>query len=53
MAVAIFPIVLAVTGALIYALASNPKVVEVGRAAMWAGFFSLAFALASHTLKIG
>ena len=53
MAIAIFPIVLAVLGALVFALASNPTAKELGRIAFAAGMFALAFALAAHTVRIG
>lgn len=53
MAIAIFPLVLAVLGILVYVLASNGAAKEVGRSMMWAGFFGLAFALAAHTVRLG
>lgn len=53
MAVAIFPLVIAVIGALVHALATNAKAAELGRGAFWAGMFALCFTLASHTLRIG
>lgn len=53
MAIAIFPLVLAIIGALVYALSSNAKANEIGRACLWAGLFALAFALAAHTVHVG
>ncbi len=53
MAIAIFPLVLAIVGALVYALSTNGKAAEVGRACLWAGLFALAFALASRTIHLG
>lgn len=53
MLLAIFPLLLAILGALVYALAGNPKLAELGRGAYWAGLFALAFTLAAHTVHIG
>lgn len=53
MVLAIFPLVLAVIGALVYALSSNAKAAEIGRITFAAGIFALAFALAAHTVHIG
>ena len=52
MATAIIPIVMAILGALAYALSANAKVQELGRLLFAAGVFALAFHLAQRTLAI-
>jgi len=52
MATAIIPIVMAILGALAYALSANAKVQELGRLLFAAGVFALAFALAGKVLAI-
>lgn len=52
MATAIIPIVMAILGALAYALSANAKVQELGRILFAAGVFALAFALAGKVLAI-
>ena len=52
MATAIIPIVMAILGALAYALSANTKVQELGRVLFAAGVFALAFALAGKVLAI-
>lgn len=42
-----FPALLAVVGALAYALATNGKIAEMGRIAFFCGLFVLAWILAS------
>ncbi len=53
MLLAVFPLILAIVGALAYALSSNAKVSELGRLAFASGLIALAFALASHVVRIG
>ncbi len=53
MLIAIVPLLVAVTGALIYALAANPKLSEMGRLAFACGVLALMFALAGKTLRLG
>ena len=53
MAIAIFPIVLAIVGALVYALSSNTKAAEIGRLTFACGMLALAFALAAHVVHLG
>lgn len=53
MLIAIYPLVLAVIGALVFALASNASAKELGRGAYWAGMFALAFVLAHYTVRVG
>jgi hypothetical protein len=50
--VAIIPLLAAVIGLLIYVLATNAKVVEVGRALMWCGCLVTLFVVASHVVKV-
>ena len=53
MAIAIFPILLIVVGALVYALSSNAKGAEMGRLTFACGMLALAFALAAHVVHLG
>lgn len=53
MIVAVFPIVIALVGLLVWFLSSNPKVSEAGKLAFFAGLLALSFALAGHTVRIG
>lgn len=53
MLIAIVPLLLAIVGALVYALASNAKAAELGRITFAAGMFALALVLATHTVKVG
>ncbi len=50
--VAIVPLILAIIGALCYALSNNGKAQELGRIAYAAGLFALAFAMAGHVIKV-
>lgn len=52
MLVATVPAVTFVAGVLLYALAANPKLVEVGRALLWCGLVVLVFTLAGHVAKL-
>lgn len=53
MMIAIFPLLLAIVGALVYGLASNGKAAEIGRLAYACGLLALAFALASRMVHLG
>lgn len=53
MLIAIIPLVVALVGALLYALASNTKVQEIGRILFFCGAFVLTWRLASETLRVG
>ncbi len=53
MAIAILPILFALVGALVYALSANAKAGELGKLAYFAGMLALAFALASHVVRVG
>jgi len=50
--IAVAPLLTAVVGLLVYVLASNTKVVEVGRALMWCGILVTLLTLASRVVKI-
>lgn len=49
---AIIPLVMAVIGALVYAISTNPKVSELGRLLFAAGVFALAFSLAGKVFTL-
>lgn len=50
--IAIVPLLVAVVGVLIHALASNAKVAEVGRALMWCGILVTLWVMAGRTVKV-
>jgi Na+/phosphate symporter len=52
MMTAILPLVIAIVGALAYALSANPKVQELGRLLFAAGVFALAFALSGYKFSL-
>ena len=52
MASAIVPFAMALGGAVLYVLATNPKIAEIGRILLAAGAFALAFLLAQTRLAI-
>ena len=51
--IAIVPFLVAVAGCLVYALASNPKMSEIGRLAYFAGLLVLLSVFAENVLRIG
>lgn len=51
--ITIIPILFMVIGALVYALAANPKVAELGRLTFWAGAFAVALYFAGKGVSIG
>ncbi len=53
MIVALAPVLAAVIGALVFALASNAKVQEMGRLVFAAGMLVLIWVMASKTVHIG
>ena len=53
MLISIIPLVVAVIGALVYAFASNGKLVEFGRALMWCGILITLLVSAHQTIKVG
>ncbi len=53
MLIAIWPLIIALVGILMYFIASNPKVVEVGRLTYFAGLLGTVFTLLRHTLRLG
>lgn len=50
--IAYLPLLFAVIGALVYALASSGKVAELGRIAFFAGFLVTMWTLAGHTVRL-
>lgn len=52
MLVALLPLILAVIGALAYALAANPKLAELGRILFAAGVFAICFTLAGRLVHL-
>lgn len=50
---ALYPVLLILLGALLYAFSGNPKLSEIGRGLFWAGAFAFAFSLAHQTVRIG
>lgn len=53
MLIAVVPLVVAVVGALVYALSASTKTAELGRLAFGAGLLALVLALAHVTIRIG
>ena len=53
MLIAIWPLVIAVVGALVYALAGNAKAAELGRITFFCGMLWLAYSLVGHTMHLG
>jgi len=52
MMIAIWPLILAIAGALMYALSSNGKVIELGRIIFFCGMFFVTAALAGTSLRL-
>lgn len=50
--IAYIPLLAAVVGVLLYALASNAKIQEVGRIMFACGFLVTMFVLAEHVIKL-
>lgn len=53
MMIAIVPIIAAVVGLVVYALASTEKPKEIGRALMWCGFLITLLVVAHFVVKVG
>lgn len=53
MMITIVPLLAAIVGVLLYVLASNTKVVEIGRILFWTGVLVTLMALAHHTVRFG
>jgi len=53
MLIAIWPLVIAVIGALVYALAGNAKATELGRITFACGMLWLVYSLVGHTMHLG
>jgi hypothetical protein len=52
MLIAIIPLLAAIIGVLVYALAQNAKLVEVGRALLWCGLLVTLFVAAHETVSL-
>jgi hypothetical protein len=52
MLIAIYPLALAIVGALVYALSSNANAKALGLGTFYAGMFAFAFATAGHTVRL-
>ena len=52
MVVILIPLLTAVVGLLVYALAGNPKAAEAGRLLFFAGSLVTLFALQGHALRL-
>lgn len=50
--IAYIPLLFAVVGVLMYALATNPKIQEIGRIMFACGWLVTMFVLSGHTLRI-
>ena len=53
MLIAVWPIITAIIGILLYFVATHPKVQEVGRVLFFIGMFWLVYSLVGHALKMG
>lgn len=53
MLIAIVAVLFAILGALVYALAGNAKLAELGRLTFAAAMIALMFELAKHLVRIG
>lgn len=53
MIVAVVPVLVAVAGALTYALSANGKVQELGRIAFFVGLFFTVAGVAGHVIRLG
>ncbi len=53
MLIAVWPLVIAIVGVLVYFVSANGKVQEVGRLLFAIGMLWLVYALTGHTLKLG
>lgn len=53
MFIALVPLFVAIVGLLMYILASNPKVSEIGRIMFFCGLMALMFSSARESIRIG
>lgn len=53
MIIAWAPLLLAIVGLLLWALASNPKVAEAGKILFFCGVFWFVYGLAGKTIRVG
>lgn len=52
MLIAIVPLVVLILGALVFGLASNPKVSEMGRIAFFCGLFATVWVMSGRTVRL-
>lgn len=52
MATIVVSLLMVVCGALLYALAANPKLAEIGRLMCAAGLFAIAFAMTGRAIRL-
>lgn len=52
MIIAIVPLLVAVVGTLVYALAGNAKLAEIGRCLLWVGVLWLMYLFAGKTVRL-
>ncbi len=50
--IAIIPLIACIIGALVFVLASNSKLQELGRGAYWCGLLVTLFVLARHVVRL-
>ena len=50
--IAIIPVLVAVVGILVYALSSNTKLAEIGRALMWCGILVATWVAAGRVVRL-
>jgi hypothetical protein len=50
--IALIPVLVALAGALLYGLAANPKVAEIGRLMFACGLLVFLFGVAGHSVKL-
>jgi len=50
--IALLPVFVCIVGALVYALASNPKLSEMGRLAFFAGLFVALWVFAGRVVRL-
>ena len=53
MLIAVIPFIILIVGLLMYVLAANPKVSEIGRIMFFCGLVALCFAFSRQTVSIG
>ncbi len=51
--ITVVPVLIALAGALLYALSTNPKTAQMGLVAFGCGLLVFCFALSGHVIKFG